>query len=119
MEDFFELLADLLKRNDAYDPWLDVIDTEEALEALKSEISELEISLSEGDKEGILEELGDVLWTLFITLSVAEREYNLKRLDVIKGLVGKIRKRKPYIFEGRKVDIEEAYRIWRNSKGER
>ncbi len=118
MEDFLKLLFDLLERNEAYDPWLDVIDSHEAFEALKSEVSELEEALKEGDLKGVAEELGDVLWTAFITVVMVEREYGIKRSDVIEGLVEKMRKRKPYIFEGKKVDIEEAYRIWRISKGE-
>ena len=34
----------------------------------------------------------------------------------MKNMIEKIKRRKPYIFEGREVTIEEAGRIWREVK---
>ena len=36
--------------------------------------------------------------------------------EVIQNIIEKIKRRKPYIFEGKKVSIEEANRIWKEAK---
>ena len=111
-------LAELIMRNDEYDPWLETIDNEEALNALKEEISELESALGDGDREKILDEVGDVLWTVYIALSVLKRTLGVDYRAIVERIEDKMRRRKPYIFDGKKVSLEEARRMWRKAKDE-
>ncbi len=117
MKGALERLVDLVLKNDEYDPWIDSIDPIEALETVEEEVKELRRELEIGNFENIEEEMGDLLWTVFIVLSVLKRKgFDPDR--IVEKLEGKMKKRKPYIFEGKRVDLEQAKRIWRMAKGE-
>ncbi len=115
MMDWAQKIADMIRSNYIYDPWIENIDIEEALKEVEEEIAEIREAISKGDKENLREEIGDLLWTSFIVFLVASKRF-FNPSDIVDSLEEKMRRRKPYIFESRKPSLEEAIRIWKEAK---
>ncbi len=115
MKNWIKRLAFMIERNCEYDPWIEAIDIEEGLREIEEEIEEIREALRRGDVENLEEEIGDMVWTAFMTLLVSFKK-GLDPEKVIRKLEEKMKKRKPYIFEGFKPSLEEAKRIWIEAK---
>lgn len=112
MDELLELL-DFVEKNKKYSPWLNSITLKEMMEELKEEVSELEKAIEE--KKGVEEEAGDVLLDAFSVISKLEME-GAERKRIIKRLVEKLKRRKPHIFEERKISLEEEVKFWNDVK---
>jgi len=97
-------------------PWCCEKAPEDFLRALKEEVAELEEAFRKGDYANAREELGDVLWDAVMLAQVCERKGLFGAESVVDGLMGKIRRRKPWLVEGRAVGKEEAERVWKEAK---
>ena len=116
MEKWLRKLAELLERNDKYDPWIDEVSVQEVLETVKEEIAELYQAVEKSDIENIKEELGDLLWTALLVVLSVKRNFDIDVEEAIELLEKKMRNRKPYIFEGIKPTLNEAVDIWIKAK---
>ena len=113
---WLERLMFMIERNYEFDPWIEAIDVEEGLREIEEEIEEVREAIRRNDKENLEEEIGDLIWTAFMTMLVSFKR-GLDPEKVVKKLEDKMKKRKPYIFEGFKPSLEEAKKIWREAKG--
>ncbi len=116
MEKWLRKLAELLERNDKYDPWIDEVSIQEVLNTVKEEIEELNQAVEKKDMDNIKEELGDLLWTAFMVFLSVKKNFDIDGGEVIELLEQKMRSRKPYIFEGKKPTLDEAAKIWIKAK---
>jgi tetrapyrrole methylase family protein / MazG family protein len=114
----FDEFMELRDKSTKYDPW--VIDR--GLHGYTDEIVKEAIEAKEAsdkkDYENLKEELGDVFYDWANACMMAERENLFTMEDVIQGIIEKIKRRKPYILENRRVSKEEAVRIWNEVKGQ-
>jgi MazG family protein len=78
---------------------------EEAHEALEA--------IDSGDDEHIIEELGDLFYTVIFYAKVAEREKRFTIKEVIEGLKTKLIRRHPHVFGEKKgASTKEVMQIW-------
>ena len=90
---------------------------EESLVKLRGEIDECLEALRAGDETSVTEELGDVLWSLIFAMIVAEGEVGLPLDRVAAAAIGKLRGRKPWLFEdGSALTLEQEDLLWRRAK---
>ncbi|MBU0898665.1 MAG: nucleotide pyrophosphohydrolase [Nanoarchaeota archaeon] len=82
---------------------------------LLSEIEEIEKAIENGDLKNLKEELGDALWDLMFLFAIAE-EKQIDPKDVIEEVIEKIKRRKPWIFTGEKLSIDEEIERWKKVK---
>jgi len=83
---------------------------EEAYEALEA--------LDEGNDEEIIEELGDLLYTVIFYAKVAEREKRFSLKHILGTLRKKLVRRHPHVFGDAKNDMETIKSNWEKIKKE-
>lgn len=66
---------------------------------LREETEELVEAIEEGDPDHVREELGDVLLQVVFHAAVAEQAGQFTLDDVAAGLVAKLRRRNPHVFD--------------------
>jgi tetrapyrrole methylase family protein/MazG family protein len=112
---FIEFMK-LMDKSIKYDPW--VLDTglKGYAKEIVDEANEAKEASDKEDYENLKEELGDVLYDWANACMAAEKEGLFTMDEVIEGITEKIKRRKPYILENRKVTKEEAVRIWKEVK---
>ncbi|NIA04095.1 MAG: hypothetical protein GWP09_01975 [Nitrospiraceae bacterium] len=116
IDEFKNLFNDFLnihEKNKELCPWFSKSTPEELLDELKDEIRELEESQNKKNRE---EELGDILWDYFLLVYKLEEKNKINKINVIKEIIAKIKRRKPYLFSNKSVSLEEAHRIWYDAK---
>ena len=113
MTDFDEFII-LCKLSKKLCPWSSRQDIKRFTEEMIGEAQEVLDAISEGDKDQIKDELGDVLidWTH----ACLSEGFDID--EIISLANAKIRRRKPFLEEGRQVTLEEAKTIWRKVKEE-
>ncbi len=116
MEETINQLVDALDRNVKYCNWINEQTISSYFKELESEIKELKMAIEKNNIKNIKEELGDIIWDALMLMKIAEQRNNTNTEEIIQDVIAKIKRRKPYIFEGKKVSIEEANRIWKESK---
>lgn len=124
LDDFKEIIKDL--RSEHGCPWdraqthgsLTGCMIEEAAEA----VSAIKVYEKTGNKEGMQEELGDVLMQVVLHAQIAEEEGLFTLEDVIGGISEKMIRRHPHVFEpdgtplnGRKPD-PDTIKSWKEIK---
>ena len=114
-ESFGELVAALRKCRQGC-PWTRKQSVESYGLQLLSEAEELKQALERHDYPNLKEELGDVLWDVLMVAHFAEDAGHFTVDEIMRSVVGKMKRRKPYIFEGREVSLEEAHRLWKEGK---
>ena len=114
--DSFETLADAARKVIARCPWTTVRTVEEYVEYIRSEADELLAAVANGDRQNVKEELGDVLFDVVVCMLLAERSGSFQAHEVMDGVVAKMRRRKPFVFDGTQVTVEEAKRLWAEEK---
>jgi len=112
MEDFF----DTLDKSNKLDPWVNTKTLEDYKNELVSEAEELAEALENKDYENLKEEVGDLIWDVFTFASIAEIRGHFTAKEAVKCVTEKIKRRKPYLADGRKVTKEEAREIWLEAK---
>ena len=116
MTDSFEALADAARKVIARCPWTTARTVEEYVEYIRSEADELSIAVAKGDRENVKEELGDLLFNVVVCMLLAERSGSFPAREVMDGVVAKMRRRKPFVFDGTQVTVKEAKRLWAEEK---
>jgi uncharacterized protein YabN with tetrapyrrole methylase and pyrophosphatase domain len=86
------------------------------VDALKEETNEVIEAYQKKDFENLKDELGDILSCWLISCKLAEEQGLFNAQDVINSAIAKSIRRRPYILENKKVDKDEAYRIWQEAK---
>lgn len=110
--EFYSMLA-LDRRNSAWsrqDTFL------HRYEELLSEVKEIKESLDNKDDENFKEEVGDALWDLLFLMVMAEEKGIFTAKEVIEGAIAKLKRRKPWIFTGKKLSIDEEVKRWTEVK---
>ena len=74
------------------------------------------LAIANGDRDNLKEELGDLLWDVVMCALLAERSGHFAAHEVFDGVVAKMRRRKPFVFDGTAVTAEDAKRIWAAAK---
>ena len=89
------------------------------LPSLIEESYEVIDAVEEGDKVGMEEELGDLLFVAFFLIYLAKRDFAIEESDVIKGICAKLKRRHPHIFAGVKVEsLDDIAKNWEKIKKE-
>lgn len=109
-------LADILMGENGC-PW----DKEQTFSSLKKHIIEEAHELIEGidnkDIPNIIEEMGDLLYTLIFLAKIAEKDKKFTMEDVCTQEHAKLIRRHPHIFGDEKAeDAEDVKKIWQNVK---
>ena len=116
-ETFNEFIEDC-KKSVELDPWVKERKIKGYAEELKDEVEEINEAIEKNDDSNLKEELGDVLMDWCHLCMLAEKEEKFTVKDVIKSASDKLKRRKPYILDNRKVSKEEARAIWQRVKQE-
>jgi tetrapyrrole methylase family protein / MazG family protein len=111
-DEFYEMLK-LDRKNSA---WSRTNTLESRYDELIDEIKEIRQAIDNNDPENLKEELGDGLWDLLFLVVLAEEKGLFKAEDIIQSSIDKLKRRKPWIFTGEKLDIEEERRRWKEVK---
>ena len=83
---------------------------------LSREAQEVLDALNKNDVINLREELGDVLWDVLMTAHIAEEQGLFTTEQIFADIVDKMKRRKPYVFEGKQVTLEEADVLWTRAK---
>ncbi len=83
---------------------------------LRAEADEVVLAIANRDTANLREELGDLLWDVIVCVFIAERGGWFELHEVMDQVVAKMRRRKPFVFDGTEVTEEEAKRIWAAAK---
>ena len=116
MEKEFEEFVNLARKTLAECPWASLQDVRSYVKQLASEAEEVKAAVANNDHENLKEELGDLFWDTLIVMLIAEKEGIFKSAEPLQSLVEKMRRRKPFLFTGQKVTLEEAERMWSDAK---
>ena len=112
----FAVLADAARLVLARCPWTSAQTAEGYTAQLRSEADEALLAVANRDHENFKEELGDLLWNAVMCALLAERSGHFPAHEVFDDVVAKMRRRKPFVFDGTEVTEEEARQIWTAAK---
>ncbi len=115
MKQAFEDLYIILKKDRENSPWSRTRTLRERAEELRKEVDELVEGIENNDPGNIEEELGDLLLDIIALVVIAE-ENNTTAQEIVEKAIAKLRRRKPWIFTGEDVSLEEEERRWINAK---
>jgi len=109
-DEILELIKTLRSENGDY--W----DREQTIESLKEdlqeELEEVIQAIDNDDKENLKEEIGDLIWALFLMVEIASEKNHFNAEDVLKSTRDKIIRRHPHVFGDEKAETpEDAMRI--------
>ncbi len=98
-------------------PW-DRAQTRQTLSrCLRNECAEFVEALDQGDKEHILDELGDVMMNVFLQVAVAEEKAEFTLEDVWAHVIEKMIRRHEHVFgSGQAGTPEEVLALWEKVK---
>jgi MazG family protein len=120
MKEFDELIAvaDKLLSPEGC-PW----DRKQTFQSLQpyvlEEAHEVIEAVDEGEDQQIVEELGDLLYTIIFYGKLAQKEGKFALVDIVKGVTEKLVRRHPHVFGGLKVEHEdEVVQNWERIKKE-
>ena len=112
----FAVLADAARLVLARCPWTSAQTAEGYTAQLRSEADEALLAVANRDHDNFKEELGDLVWDVVMCALLAERSGHFPAHEVFDDVVAKMRRRKPFVFDGTEVTEEEARRIWSAAK---
>ena len=112
----FAVLADAARLVLARCPWTSAQTAEGYTAQLRSEADEAIDAVANRDHDNFKEELGDLLWDVVMCALLAERSGHFRAHEVFDDVVAKMRRRKPFVFDGTDVTEEEARQIWTAAK---
>jgi uncharacterized protein YabN with tetrapyrrole methylase and pyrophosphatase domain len=108
MKEDFQELFEFCKKNRKLCPWTKQFTSEQFVKEFLSEANEVKEALDNKNYNNLEEELGDALVDLLTLSVIAEEEGKIKTDNIIKGILNKMKERKPHIFEGKQVSLKEA-----------
>ena len=116
MEKEFEDFVKLARKTLAECPWASLQTVQDYSKQVASEAREVMAAVEKGDSENLKEELGDLFWDTLMVMLIAEKEKLFDSKEPLTGLIEKMKRRKPFLFTGQKVTLEEAERLWSEAK---
>ena len=116
MDESLDEFVKLAKLTLAKCPWARLQNVDDYAKQLASEAREVVAAVDASDKENLMEELGDLFWDTLMVMLIAEKEGLFKATAPLDALIGKMRRRKPFLFTGQDVTLEEAERMWSQAK---
>ena len=116
MTESFAVLADAARQVLARCPWTAAQNAERYAPELRSEADEVLLAIANEDHDNLKEELGDLLWDVVMCALLAERSGHFAAHEVFDDVVAKMQRRKPFVFDGTEVTVEDAKRIWAAAK---
>ncbi len=114
LDEFIEFIEDSME----YDPWIRNRNLHGFVEEIVIEGKEAVEAVERKDYGHLKDELGDVLSDFISTCKLAEEQGLFDLKEVIKSALEKLKKRRPYVVEKRKVSMDEAIEIWKKVKEE-
>ena len=105
-------LINIIDKSIECDPWMRNAGIKGYAREMVSEAEELVEAADSEDIDHMKEELADVLREVIIISRFAKIDID----DIIDEIIEKIKRRQPYVLEGRKVTKDEAVRIWKEAK---
>ncbi|HPC38399.1 MAG TPA: MazG nucleotide pyrophosphohydrolase domain-containing protein [Exilispira sp.] len=114
-----ERLKDIVKtlRSPQGCPWDRKLKIEDCTEYILEETYEAIDAIDKSDKEGLLEELGDILSQVFMISQIASENNLFDITDVFNNICNKLVFRHPHVFMDEKADTpEEVLKIWNRQK---
>lgn len=118
MKESFDEMLDALRKNIKHCGWVKGHTVESYTKEIVNEANEIKEAIDKKDFENLKEEIGDLLWDVLTLAMIAERDNLFNAKDALKSVTEKMKRRKPYIFEGKKVSSEEAKEIFKKAKEE-
>ena len=109
MKETFEEFFEAIKNNRKYSPYINSMNSEKYFEEFESEFNEVKEAFEKKDYKNLQEELGDVLWDIIAFSLILEEEGKVNTKEIMRGMLDKMRERKPHIFEGRTPTREEEH----------
>jgi len=86
-------------------------------EMLLSECYELVEAIESDHCEDMIEEVGDVMFNIVIQMAIAEEKNVFTEREVFKGIVNKLVRRHPHVFQNKGIsDSKEVEANWNNLK---
>lgn len=116
MKDFFAEMHDLIESDQENSEWSQKFGFKKRMEAFLNETNEIKEAIENDDLQNLKEEIGDTLWNLIYAIYMAEKEGLFTGKEVFEKVIEKIKRRKPWAVEGKKVSREEELRIWNEVK---
>ena len=112
-------LIDMINETLEKCPWV----KEQTIYSLKgeplNEAREVKEAIENNDMDNFEEEIGDLIYDSLLILAVAEKQGITNHHNVLKRVIEKIKRRKPWVFGDEKVSTaEEAARRWYEIKKE-
>lgn len=115
MKEFNDLL-NAVRENRRLSAWVQQRGLEVYVDELVGEVDELKQGILNNDVPNIKEELGDVMWDTLTLMIIAQDKYGFKPEEVMDDILTKMKRRKPHIFEGKSVSMEEELMLWTQAK---
>ena len=114
--DVFKDLMRFTEKEISICPWIAELSFEDILEEVQSEVDE--VRRADNPKE-LGRELGDLFRDVLLAMIIARRDLGVKPVEkIIQSILDKVRRRKPWVEEGKRVTREEAVMIWNKVKEE-
>ena len=116
MKNSFEEMYNLIEADQECSEWSQKCDFKARTEEFFDEVEEIKEAIEKEDLDNLKEEFGDVMWDLVYAMYMAEKEDLFSGREAIQDIIEKIKRRKPWAVEGKKVSKEEELRIWKEVK---
>lgn len=98
-------------------PWDKSRKLEDMAKYLKEECEEAMAAIHKKDHKNLKEELGDLLFTIVLTIQIAEEEKLFNAKGVLDDIAKKIISRHTWVFGKDKASTpEEALKMWKRNK---
>lgn len=105
-----------IEKNKKLCRWLRQTSLDYHFKAIESELKELKEALNKNDTEAVEEEIIDLIYVSFLILSWLEIKKKINGKRAFERFIEKMKKRKPYIFENKEIDVKKAVNIWLKAK---
>lgn len=109
----FEELCNIIRIDREKSPWMQKVTLPEWISLLEGEIEEVKMALKNNDQKNLHEELGDVFLVSLTSLVIAEDTHQANASKIISDASEKLKRRKPWIFTGENLSIEEEEQQWK------
>ncbi|MFO8016578.1 MAG: MazG nucleotide pyrophosphohydrolase domain-containing protein [Candidatus Woesearchaeota archaeon] len=117
MKKRFHELYESLKQDRERSEWSRQHSLESRYREMLKEVEELGDAIKRQGRDEIKDEFGDVLWDLMSCAIIAEDMGMLSLNDVIEHANKKLKRRKPWVFDGRKLSLVDEKREYQEIKG--
>ncbi len=116
MNNAFQELYKAVINDRKYSEWSQQKTLAQRAQFLLGEIEELKEAIITENPKNVKEELGDVIWLAMTMVALAEEKGLFTADEVFNSTLSKIKERKPFIFTGEYVSLEEEAKQWKETK---